>query len=127
MAAIYPRCRKKFMEGDINLLTDSVHAALTSSTYNSGHEFANSLSLIGSGVALTGKMLDAGTGVFDADNFDTPSPVTGVIVAVVIYKATGDLATSPLIAYMDGLSGLPLFASNQRISVAWPATGLFYV
>jgi len=43
----------------------------------------------------------------------------GAIEALVIYKDTGDENTSPLIAYIDTATGLPVTPNGGNITVAW--------
>ena len=58
-------------------------------------------------------------GVFDADNV-TFSTVTGdESEALVIWKDTGTPATSPLIAYFDSVTGLPVTPNGGDISITW--------
>lgn len=39
--------------------------------------------------------------------------------ALVIYKDTGDAATSPLIAYIDTATGLPITPNGADITINW--------
>ncbi len=57
-------------------------------------------------------LFDAADVVFSAVTGD-PSE------ALVIYKDTGDAATSPLIAYIDTAAGLPVTPSGTDITVTW--------
>jgi hypothetical protein len=42
--------------------------------------------------------------------------------AVVMIKDTGDAATSPLIAYIDSATGLPITPSGSDITITWADT-----
>jgi hypothetical protein len=41
------------------------------------------------------------------------------VEALVIYKWTGDAATSPLIAYIDSAAGLPFTPAGVAQTVVW--------
>lgn len=61
-------------------------------------------------------------GVADAADV-TFTAVTGdPSEALVIYKDTGSASTSPLIAYIDTATGLPVTPNGGDITVAWQAT-----
>jgi hypothetical protein len=56
----------------------------------------------------------------------TFTAVTGdVSEAVILYKDTGVAATSPLIAYIDTATGLPVTPNGGDITVTVPASGWF--
>jgi hypothetical protein len=86
----------------------------------SAHEF---LSDIGTGArvatsgAFTGKTTAGGAA--DANDI-TFSSVTGAsIEAIVLYKDTGTDSTSPLIAFIDTATGLPITPNGGDIIVTW--------
>jgi len=117
-AAVYPLAKQAFLTAGINLSTDTIKCALVDTgtyTYSAAHQFLTSLTgVIGTAVTMTTKTV--ALGVFDAD--DTPfTAVTGAsIEAVVIYKDTGVAGSSPLIAFIDGISVVP---SGGDIIVVW--------
>nr|WP_201787713.1 hypothetical protein [Mycobacteroides immunogenum] len=52
--------------------------------------------------------------------WSTFSAVSGASVeAMVIYKDTGTVGTSPLIAYIDTATGLPVSPNGGDINIAW--------
>jgi hypothetical protein len=58
--------------------------------------------------------------VFDADPVTFSSVTGNTVEALVIYKDTGNAATSPLLAYIDTVSsGLPVTPNGGNIVVAW--------
>lgn len=64
-------------------------------------------------------------GVFDADNI-TFTAVSGASVeSVNVLKDTGTPSTSPLIAYFDTGTGLPVTPNGGDITVTWNASGIF--
>lgn len=123
---LYDKGRQRFLEGQFNWLTDTIKCILVDTgayTANfSTHEFLSDIptsARIGttSGVALTSKTTDGGA----ADAADiTFSSVTGAsIEALVLYKDTGTEGTSPLIAYIDTATGLPITPNGGDIIVTW--------
>jgi len=46
-------------------------------------------------------------------------PAGNPLEAVAIFKSTGDLATSPLVAYIDYATGLPVTPNGANITVQW--------
>lgn len=117
MATQYPTSLKKMIDGDIDFLADTIKVALLQSsyTYSAAHEFADDLTNEVSGGSyarqtLAGKAsaLDGTEAVFTADA-SVWEAVTLTARFAVIYKDTGDDATSPLIALID-------FGGNQSVS-----------
>lgn len=84
------------------------------------HEYLSDISSsarIAGPVTLTSKSTAGGA----ADAADvTFTSVTGAsIEAIVIYKDTSSEATSPLIAYIDTATGLPITPNGGDIIVTW--------
>ena len=95
----------------INLTTDVIKAVLLGPayTYSAAHQFVSSLTaIVGGPGTLTSTTINApGPGVFDAADL-TFAGLTGPTVgALAIYKDTGSAATSPLIAFIDGIALVP--------------------
>ena len=120
--AIYPAAKDSFLKGEIDLIDDTIKIALVDTgtyTYNAAHDFYNDLSgVIGTPVALGSKTVSSG--VFDAADatFTTPSSGTSV-EALVIYKDTGNTATSNLIAYIDTGTGLPFTSNGADVDIVF--------
>ena len=123
---LYDKGRQRFLEANLNWLTDNFKVILVDTgayTPNfSTHEFLSDVptsSRIGttSGVALTSKTTTGGA----ADAADiTFSSVTGASVeALVIYKDTGTEGTSPLLAFIDTATGLPITPNGGDIICTW--------
>jgi len=123
---LYDKGRQRFLEGSFNWLTDTIKCILVdTSAYTanfSTHEFLSDISSsarVGttSGVVLTSKTTTGGA----ADAADiTFSSVTGPsIEALVLFKDTGTESTSPLIAYIDTATGLPITPNGGDIIVTW--------
>ena len=111
---------------NINLTTDTIKVALvkTSSgyTYSASHQYYSDLTpgsyVVGTPVAVTGQTVT--NGVFNASSPVTFSSVTGPAVgALVIYKDTGTAGTSPLIAYFDTATGIPVTPNGGNITITW--------
>lgn len=125
-AVIFPSAKKAFLDGDIDLLVDTIKVALIDTgvyTYSAAHDFYNDIS----GVVGTPGTLDNKTttgGVFDADDEVIASVSGATIEAVLIYKDTGNPATSPVIAFVDGLSLTP---NGGNITVQFHPSGIFAI
>jgi hypothetical protein len=52
-------------------------------------------------------------------------PSGAAITGIVIYKDTGVASTSPLVAFIDTGTGIPVTPNGGDISVAWNASGIF--
>ena len=122
--ALYGKGREKFLSGDIAWDTDNIKVSLVDTgTYTVAidtHEFYSDLSGV---VADSGNLASKTVTLGVADAADiTLSSVTGSSVeALVIWKDTGVAATSPLIAYIDSGTNLPITPNGGDITVAWDA------
>jgi hypothetical protein len=117
-SVLYPLGKQGLMSAAFNLSTDTIKAALIDTalySYNPAHQFFSSITGVqGAPVSLASKAVVLG--VFDADD-TTFTAVSGLIVsAVVLYKDTTVAGTSPLLAYLDGISVLP---NGGDIIVVW--------
>jgi len=122
--ALFDKARQRFLEGQFNWNTDTIKAVLVDTgTYTvnlSAHEF---LSDIGTGAristsgAFTGKTTAGGAA--DANDVTFTSVTGASIEAIVLYKDTGTDSTSPLIAFIDTATGLPITPNGGDIIVTW--------
>jgi hypothetical protein len=123
---LYDFGRQGFLEAQFNWLTDTFKVILVDTgSYSPNfttHRFLSDIptsARIGtsSGVALTSKTTTGGA----ADAADiTFSAVTGAsIEALVIFKDTGTEGTSPLIAFIDTATGLPITPNGGDIICTW--------
>lgn len=120
-SAMYPSAKKLLLDADLDLLVDTIKAALVTSayTYSSAHDFYDDLSgVLGTDQTLGTKTTTAGA--FDAADSTWPA-VTGAPVAIVLYKDTGVAGTSPLIAYIDGTGWLTAVGTmaGAPLAIAW--------
>lgn len=128
-SALYPIAKKAFLDGDIDLLVDTIRAVLIDTatyTYSAAHDFYNDLSgVVGTESGAFASKTTTG-GVFDAADI-TFTAVTGATVeAIVIFQDTGNVATDKLIAFIDSaVSGLPATPNGGDIVVSFHASGIF--
>lgn len=122
--ALFDKARQRFLEGQFNWNTDTIKAVLVDTgTYTvnlSAHEF---LADVGAGAristsgAFTGKATTGGAA--DANDITFTSVSGSSVEAIILYKDTGADATSPLIAYIDTATGLPITPNGGDIIVTW--------
>jgi len=136
MADVIPNgFKKNIMNGTIDLDTDTIKVMLTTSSYvpdQDAHEFKSSVTneVVGTnytagGQALANKSVTQDNtdneGVFDADDVTWANSTITARYAV-IYKDTGNAATSPIIAIIDFVTDKVSSAGNFTIS--WNAEGI---
>lgn len=127
---LYSEGKEAFLNGDIDWLNDDIKCVLVdTAAYTPNFATDDFLADIPSGDRIATSANLAGKtsedGVADANDV-TFSTVSGdQSEALVIYKDTGDAATSPLIAYIDTATGLPVTPGGGDITVTWHASGIF--
>ena len=101
---LYDYARQRFLEAQINWMTDTIKVVLVDTGAYTP-------------LTLTSKATTGGA----ADAADcTFTSVTGAsIEAIIIYADTGVEATSPLIAFIDTATGLPITPNGGDIIVTW--------
>ena len=121
---LYDYCRQRFLEAQINWMTDTVKVILVSTSaytpQTAVHQYLSDISgsaRIAGPVTLTAKATTSGAA--DAADCTFTSVSGATINAIVIYKDTGTEATSPLIAYIDTATGLPITPNGGDIIVTW--------
>jgi hypothetical protein len=119
---LYPKGKENFLEGNIDLVNDTIKVVLVDLadyTYSSAHEFFSSVTA-GARVA-TGTLVSktVTNGVFDAADVVFSSVTGDESEALIIYKDTGVEGTSPLIAYIDTATGLPITPVGADITISW--------
>lgn len=125
--ALYGKGREKFLNADIDWAVDDIKCCLVDTNdYTVSidtHEFLSDLA----GVEETSANLGSKTstlGVADAADVTFSATSGDTCEALIIYKDTGNPATSPLIAYIDSASGLPAVLGAD-VTVRWSALGIF--
>ena len=121
---LYDYCRQRFLEAQINWMTDTVKVILVSTSaytpQTAVHQYLSDIptsARIAGPVTLTAKATTGGAA--DASDCTFTSVSGATINAIVIYKDTGTEATSPLIAYIDTATGLPITPNGGDIIVTW--------
>ena len=121
---LYDYCRQRFLEAQINWMTDTVKVILVSTSaytpQTAVHQYLADIPIsarIAGPVTLTAKATTGGAA--DAADCTFTSVSGATINAIVIYKDTGTEATSPLIAYIDTATGLPIAPNGGDIIVTW--------
>lgn len=121
---LYDYCRQRFLEAQINWMTDTVKVILVSTSaytpQTAVHQHLADIPVSGriaGPVTLTAKATTSGAA--DAADCTFTSVSGATINAIVIYKDTGTEATSPLIAYIDTATGLPITPNGGDIIVTW--------
>ena len=122
--AHYAKGKEKILSGAVNYPTDTIKVALVKNTYPqdlaNDEFFGPSLStyVVGTPQTLTGKSVT--NGVFDAADATFLTVAAGdTLEGVVIYKDTGVAGTSPLLHYIDTITGFPLATNGGDITVQW--------
>lgn len=121
--ALYAKGKEKILSASINLPSDTIKASLLSSSYTanlSTDEFWSGISanLLNTSQTLGSKSVTAG--VFDAADVTFTAVTSGSTVkAVVIWKDTGTASTSPLLVYIDTITGFPLATNGGDITITW--------
>jgi hypothetical protein len=121
---LYDAARQRFLEAQINWMTDTIKCILVDTgaytPQTSTHQYLSDISgsaRIAGPVTLTSKSTAGGAA--DAADCTFPSVSGPSIEAIVIYVDTGTEATSPLIAYIDTATGLPITPNGGDIIVTW--------
>lgn len=121
--ALYGKGKEKLLSGSINLPSDTIKAALVSSAYAqnlSTDEFFSTISahVLGTPVTLASKSVTLG--VFDAADVLFAAVASGdTAKAVVIYKDTGLAGSSPLLAFLDVITGFPFATNGGDVTITW--------
>jgi hypothetical protein len=128
--AIYPKFKNRLLTPGTNLLTASLRAYLVSTTsgtsgnnfpYNAAHEFASSIPagaiLAGpitlGGVAITNAALSCNDIVFPS--VAAVGSATGQ--AIIIVEWITSAAASPLVAFIDDYTGMPVTLNGEDITI----------
>ena len=135
---LYPKFKQTHAATGIGLVSSVIKAQLVDTSaynYSDAHQFLSSVpaaARYGSPATLQNKTVNlSGTdAVFDADDSlftSVPAGSAGSTdkeEAIVLYRDTGDPATSDLIYYIDTATGLPVTPNGGNIVVAWDAAGI---
>ena len=118
------KARQRFLEAQIDWMSHDIKVVLVDTgaytPQTAVHEYYNDISgvaIIAGPVLLTGKSTAGGAANAADVTFTSVSGAS--IEAIVIYRDTGDPSTSPLIAYIDTATGLPITPNGGDIIVTW--------
>ncbi len=123
---LYSLGKQKLLEGSIAWLADDIQCMLVDTadyTVNiATDEFVSDVvatpaAEVARSGNLTGKTSTAG--IADADDVTFASVTGDVSEALVIYRFVTNDADSPLIAYIDTATGLPVTPDGNNINVLW--------
>jgi hypothetical protein len=135
---IYNAGKVALLSGAIQPLTDTLKVALVTASYaanKDSHDYFNDVTneISGTGYTAGGKALSGISVAQDNANdraalqASTVTWTVGTFTArgAVLYKATGNPATSPLIAFMD--FGANLSVAGQDFNLEWNPHGVIYL
>ena len=120
---LYTKAKEKILSGDIDFITDTIKVSLVKNTYPQNiatDEFYADIStyVLSTNQTLTAKTISGG--VLDGGDVTYPAVTAGATSeGVVIWKDTGNPATSPVLLYLATIGGFPLLTSGCDITVAW--------
>lgn len=121
--ALYALGKEKILSGSINLPSDTIKVALVKNTYPQNlttDDFYDDISAYVIGTPQTLAAKSVALGVFDAGDVTYTAVTAGdTLEGVVIYKDTGVAGTSPLLAYIDAITGFPLATNGGDITIQW--------
>lgn len=125
----YAKGKEKILSGDIDFLTDTIKVMLVTDAYTCAlttDEFVGTVDDYRvSGTTdqtLTNKTIT--NGVFDAYDVTFEAVAAGnTAAALVIYKDTGDAATSPLLTFLNTATGFPFTTNGGDIKARWNSSG----
>jgi hypothetical protein len=132
--AVPATARKLFLDGDIDLLNDTIKAVLVKSssyTYSSAHDYLDDVTAAGRVATVTLSSKTTTGGAFDsADPTFTAVASGSTVTGLWIYKDSGTESTSPLIAWFDtqaSSSAISTATSGADITISVSASGWFTV
>lgn len=110
------------LDPSIDFDGDTIQATLVTAAYtpNAAHQYYSSLAGVVATAALAGKSVTAGVFNATSPTTFTAVPAGAAVVGIVLWKDTGNPATSPLIVFIDQVaSGLPKTPDGSDIQIYW--------
>jgi len=121
--ALYAKGKEKMLAASINFVSDTIKVALVKNPSPQNlatDEFYSDISAYVVGTPQTLGSKTTAAGVFDASDATYTAVTAGdTLEGVVIYKDTGVAGTSPLLAYIDTITGFPLATNGGDITIQW--------
>lgn len=122
---LFDKARYLFLRGELSWAAGDIKAILIDTgnyTFSASSDYLANIppnSRI-STVALVDPVAESNGAANAADTtFQAVGPAGTTIEAIILYKDTTVEATSPLIAYIDTATGLPITANGGDIIVTW--------
>lgn len=122
--SLYDKAREAYLTGTLNWSSDNIKVLLVNTTSYTvsltTHQYKTDVAggaIVATSSNLTTKTTTAGAAGADNVTFSTVSGST--VGAIIIYKDTGTDSTSPLIAYIDTATGLPIVPNGGDIILTW--------
>lgn len=122
--AIYPKAKEAFLSQSpaLDLDSDNIKVMLVAvaQAYDQAHQYVSALTpanIIARSGNLASKSVTSG--VFDAADVTFVAAPAGSQCNLILYKDTGNDSTSPLIAFLDTGTGLPVTTNGGDVIVAW--------
>jgi hypothetical protein len=123
--APYKLGAQAILNAEIDFNTHTIKAALVKNTYPQNlttHDFYDDISAYVLGTPQTIGTPTIALGIFDGDDVTFTAVTAGdTAEAVVIYKDTGVAGTSPLLLYLDTITGFPIATNGGDIIIQWAA------
>ena len=122
---LYDSARERFLNGELKWMTDTIKVILVDTgSYTPSFGTHANLADIGPAARISSApvtLVDKTTsgGAADARDATFPSVSGPSIEAIVIFSDTGTESTSPLIAWIDTATGLPITPNGGDIIVTW--------
>lgn len=122
--ALFDGGREGFLDGSIDWDTDNIKTVLvdhgTDTPIVTTDRFLADIAS-GARVAISGNLAGktVTNGVADADDMTLVAVTGNSVESVVVYKDTGNAATSRLIAFFDTATGLPLSPNGGDVTITW--------
>lgn len=121
--ALFNAGKQGMLNAEIDFDTDTLKAALMSDAYVrsvSAHKFLADVSASQLGASVTLVNVTIVDGVFDADDVKFLAIAAGANgKSVIIYKDTGNPATSTLLMDIDQITSFPIATNGGDITVQW--------
>lgn len=121
--AWYRKGAEKVLLAQVNFDTDTIKARLVRNNYAQNlttDEFISSVPAVTGSTDQTLANTSVTNGVFDADDITfTAVPAGETSEGLVIYKDTGVAGTSPLLMYIDTITGFPLATNGGNVVIQW--------
>lgn len=119
---LYDKAREGFAQGLFNWNVDDVQVVLLSAAYvfDAAHIYRADLggvAIIAGPVAIVNRTSVGGA--VDGDNVTFTTVTGSQITAIAIYVNTGNPNTSPLLAYINVATGLPITPNGGNIILTW--------